>query len=129
MSQESFKRAGSGNTCVNKCLKTVTGVARKPFRGGTERPLKGLATEALGEGGPKGRLTSGEGCRKGRLSHHPPDRPDNVSDNKNRRGQQEHPHPVAEAEAGDVEERAGEGHDQDLAEDDYQGDPDEACAE
>lgn len=65
VSRESFKRAGSGNTCVNKCLKTITGVARKPFRGVTERPLKGLATEALGEDGPKGRLMSGKGCRKG----------------------------------------------------------------
>lgn len=63
VSRESFKRAGSGNTCVNKCLKTVTGVARNS--GVTERPLKGLATEALGEGGPKGRLMSGKGSRKG----------------------------------------------------------------
>ena len=67
VSRESFKMAGSGNTCVNKCLKTVTGVARKQesYSGVTERPLKGLATEALGEGGPKGRLMSGKGCRKG----------------------------------------------------------------
>lgn len=35
--------------------------------GGTERPLKGLATEALGEDGPKGRLMSGEDGPKGKL--------------------------------------------------------------
>jgi len=39
---------------------------KKAIQGGvTERPLKGLATEALGEDGPKGRLMSGKGCRKG----------------------------------------------------------------
>ena len=52
-------------TPVSINVSKLSQVSQESYSGVTERPLKGQATEALGEGGPKGRLMSGKDCRKG----------------------------------------------------------------